>query len=307
MKILLTGASSFTGYWFAKELADAGHEVVAPLLRSRDAYSGDMRAERVKRLEGIVRLEADCGFGSDRFISLVNEGFDILAHHAAQVGDYRSPDFDVVGAVAANTRNLRQILSGGKIGAMVLTSSVFAPGEGVGTLPLRAFSPYGLSKGMTNDLATYIAQQAGVRLGRFVIPNPFGPLEEPRFCAYLMKTWKAGNTARVNTPAYVRDNIHVDLLARAYARYIAELHSGTASAVLMPSGYVSSQGDFAERFAREMRSRLGLACGLDLATQTDFSEPLMRVNTEPATIYVPEWDENTAWDKIAEQHSLAKE
>ncbi|MFO1131816.1 MAG: NAD(P)-dependent oxidoreductase [Hyphomicrobiales bacterium] len=302
MKILLTGASSFTGYWFAKSLAEAGHEVVAPLLRSREAYSGDTRAERVKRLEGIVRLETECGFGSDRFINLTNEGFDVLAHHAAQVGDYRSPDFDVLGAVAANTRNLRQILSSGKIGAMVLTSSVFAPGEGVGTVPLRAFSPYGLSKGMTNDLATCIAEQAGVRLGRFVIPNPFGPFEEPRFSAYLMKTWKAGNTARVNTPAYIRDNIHVDLLAGAYARYIAELHSGTAGAVLLPSGYVSSQGDFAERFAREMRSRLGLACGLDLATQTEFAEPIMRVNTEPASVYVPGWNETAAWDGVADAY-----
>lgn len=302
MRVLLTGASSFTGYWFATALVEAGHEVVAPLQRSRGSYSGDMRAERVRRLEGIVRLEAECSFGSDRFMELIDQDFDILAHHAAQVGDYRSPDFDVLGAVAANTRNLRQILSSGRIGAMVLTSSVFAPGEGVGTLPLRAFSPYGLSKGITNDLAGYVAQQTGVSLGRFVIPNPFGPLEEPRFCAYLMKTWKAGNVARVNTPAYVRDNIHVGLLARAYARYLAEFHAGRAGAVLQPSGYVGSQGDFAERFAREMRSRLGLACGLDLATQTDFSEPLMRVNTDPAAAYVAGWDESRAWDEAADAY-----
>ena len=29
MKILFTGASSFTGYWFIRELAAAGHEVTA--------------------------------------------------------------------------------------------------------------------------------------------------------------------------------------------------------------------------------------------------------------------------------------
>ena len=236
-------------------------------------------------------------------MKLIEQGFDLLAHHAAQVGDYRSAEFDVLGAVAANTKNLRQILSGGRIGAMVLTSSVFAPGEGIGTMPLRAFSPYGLSKGITSDLVSYVAEQAGVRLGRFVIPNPFGPLEEPRFCAYLVKTWKAGNTAKVNTPTYVRDNIHVDLLARAYARYLAEVQSGTASAAFQPSGYVGSQGDFAERFAREMRPRLGLACALELATQTDFSEPLIRINTDPAVVYVPGWDENGAWDEAANAYS----
>lgn len=299
MKILLTGASSFTGYWFAKALAEAGHEVVAPLLRARDAYSGDIRADRVKRLEGIVKIEAECGFGSDRFMKLVDQGFDVLAHHAAQVGDYRSPDFDILGAVSSNTKNLRQILSSGQVGAMVLTSSVFAPGEGVGTMPLRAFSPYGLSKGMTNEYVSYVAQQAGISLGRFVIPNPFGPLEEPRFCAYLMRTWKAGDAAKVNTPVYVRDNIHVDLLSRAYVRFIADLSTGKGPSVIHPSGYVSSQGDFAERFAREMRPRLGLACELQLLVQTDFSEPLMRVNVDPAAAYVPGWDEVEAWNRVA--------
>ena len=46
MKILLTGASSFTGMWFARELAQAGHEVVATFQRAHDAYA-DERSESV--------------------------------------------------------------------------------------------------------------------------------------------------------------------------------------------------------------------------------------------------------------------
>ena len=43
MKLLLTGCSSFTGYWFAKCLAEAGHEVVATLTRdSAEAYGDDV-------------------------------------------------------------------------------------------------------------------------------------------------------------------------------------------------------------------------------------------------------------------------
>ena len=40
MKVLLTGASSFTGYWFAKTLHSKGHEVVAPLRAPKDSYTG---------------------------------------------------------------------------------------------------------------------------------------------------------------------------------------------------------------------------------------------------------------------------
>ena len=49
-----------------------------------------------------------------------------------------------------------------------------------------------------------------------------------------------------------------------------------------------------------MRPRLGLACGLELGVQTDFSEPLMRVNADSAARYVGDWDETVAWDEAAE-------
>jgi hypothetical protein len=41
---------------------------------------------------------------------------------------------------------------------------------------------------------------------------------------------------------------------------------------------------------------------IELAKQTDFSEPLMRVNVDSAARYVGEWDEAAAWDKAAESY-----
>jgi hypothetical protein len=185
---------------------------------------------------------------------------------------------------------------------VLLSSSVFAQNEGAGSQPLRAFSSYGLSKGITNDVFAYRAAEAGVSLGRFVIPNPFGPFEEPRFCAYMMGKWKAGTPALVSTPQYVRDNIPVDLLAQAYRRYAVELNAGSASPALFPSGYVGSQADFARRYAREIRDRLGLPCELTFAVQSDFAEPMIRINTDPAAAYVGNWNESAAWDAIADAY-----
>jgi len=59
-RILLTGASSFTGLWIAEALAAAGHEVVAPLTRQADGYPG-LRGERVARLSASARAAADGG------------------------------------------------------------------------------------------------------------------------------------------------------------------------------------------------------------------------------------------------------
>ena len=133
-------------------------------------------------------------FGNDRFLDLVGRCPDIDAHHGSLVGDYRSASFDVVGAVAENTRNVRAVMERMEVGgrrAFVLTGTVFEPGEG--TDPRRAFSSYGLSKGITSDIFRWHALEFGVPLAKFVIPNPFGPLEEERFCRYAYCRWLVAN------------------------------------------------------------------------------------------------------------------
>jgi UDP-glucose 4-epimerase len=306
MKVLLTGASSFTGYWFARALAQAGAHVVAPLRDAVANYRDGARAERVRRLSEAAEIVEAAPFGSDRFIDLAKAGgYGVLCHHAARVGDYRSPDFDVPGALQENTANLRAVLEAlarDGLKSVVMTGSVFEQDEGAGETPLVAFSAYGLSKGLTAEVVRHRCREFGLRYGKFVIPNPFGPLEEPRFCAYLVRTWRKGEIARVNTPSYVRDNIHVSLLAATYAKFVGEIGAGEGRDKLNPSGYVETQGAFAERFAVAMRPRLGMECAIELAKQTDFSEPLMRVNVDSAERYLGGWNEAAAWDEAAESY-----
>jgi UDP-glucose 4-epimerase len=302
VKALLTGASSFTGYWFAQALTERGVGVVAPLRGALDGYSG-VRQVRVQALAEFSEIVPQVEFGSAEFFEIVDRSdCDILCHHAARVTDYRSPDFDVPLALAENTRGFKALserLTAQGLAAIVLTGSVFEPDEGAGTEPLRAVSPYGLSKALTARTIRYWCEVAGLPLGKFVIANPFGPLEEPRFCAYLVKTWAAGQVPEVRTPLYVRDNIHVSLLAKAYADFVIEMSTTKRSAHWGPSFYVESQGAFAERFAREMGRRVVIPCPLTIGVQTDFSEPMVRINTDPLDVNRLGWSESTAWDAIA--------
>ena len=300
MKILFTGASSFTGFWFVKALAAAGHEVICPVTADVVDYA-EIRLWRVEQLKAVCRFVPRAPFGSENFIKIVRESrIDVLCHHAAVVRNYKSPDFDATRAFQHNTSNLRTVLATMKprgLKSVVLTGTVFEPDEGAGDGPLRAFSPYGLSKALTFQFFRHYCHEAGVALGKFVIPNPFGPFEEPRFTAYLMRTWRDGKPAEVKTPDYLRDNIHVDLLTAVYIRFVdrvARLPDGEVK--INPSGYVEAQGSFAQRVAREVASRTGWTCELKLAKQEDFSEPMKRTNTEPAAALVPEWNEQKAWD-----------
>jgi len=307
MKILFTGASSFTGHWFANALAAAGHSVVATLTRPLDAYTGTRR-QRIDGLATGIKRVPGVKFGTPEFVALLRtEGpFDLLCHHGADVTNYNSPDFDAVAALANNIAGIRETLAAFKAGggsAVLLTGSVFEADEGAGGEPRLAFNPYGLSKTLTAQAFSYYVPTAGLRLGKFVIPNPFGPLEEPRFTAYLIKTWKEGKEAQVKTPDYVRDNIPVDLLAATYRGFAERLAlPGEDFIKLNPCGYVESQGAFTLRFAAEMRKRLGLPCAVSLPRQVDFSQPMMRVNTDAAARLAPEWDETAFWNKAADYY-----
>jgi UDP-glucose 4-epimerase len=261
LRILITGASSFTGSWFARGLAAAGHDVTATFRRRE--YDG-VRGDRVRRVCEVAAPLWEVALGD------VDGEYDVLCAHGAEAADYRSPDFDADAAVAENTRNL------GRVAArrVVVTSSVFE--NGVQT-------PYAESKRRTTE--AFRAAGAAV----FVIPNPFGPWEEPRFTTYLARTWLEGGVASVNTPDYVRDNIHVRALADAYVRFVESVEQHAA-----PSQYRETQGAFAERFARELEPRLGVSCRVELREQVDFSEPLELVNTDPVAGPEP-WDELAEW------------
>jgi nucleoside-diphosphate-sugar epimerase len=306
MKILLTGASSFTGFWFVRELAALGHAVTAVFRKPAGEYSEPIRRRRVELASAVCRPVHGCGFGDEPFLTLVGEGgWDLLCHHAADVTNYRSPAFDAIAAVRNNTSNLPAVLEAFKAGGgrhVLLTGSVFEGGEGAGSQGLPDFSPYALSKALTACAFRYYSSAAGITLGKFVIPNPFGPYEEPRFTAYLMKNWLAGATPNCSSPAYVRDNIHVSLLAKAYARFAGSLPDARGDVSINPSGYPESQGAFTLRLAQEMRPRLGLPCAVELLRQTEFPEPRVRINTDIPDAAALGWDESAAWDAMAEYY-----
>lgn len=286
-------------------MIDAGHSVVAAVRGAQNSYSG-LRAQRLNGLSQNCKILWGQTFGSEQFLDEIGKlgSVDVFCHHAADATNYKSPDFDTLAAVHANCRALPQVLAALKRAGcekIVLTGSAFEADEGAGSAPLRAFSPYGLSKTLTANMFHYYAQREAMALGKFVIPNPFGPLEEPRFTDYLLRCWHEGKVARVNTPDYVRDNIPVSLLALSYADFLAAMPA-RGFCKFNPSFYVESQGVFAARFAREIGQRLNLQTPLEFAVQSDFSEPMMRINTDRVAISSDRWQEAAAWDAAADYY-----
>lgn len=88
MKILVTGAAGFIGYYLSRKLLEAGHEVVG-LDNLNDYYDVSLKQSRLDELTPFsafrfVRLDLADRQGMAALFA--NEGFDQVAHMAAQAG-----------------------------------------------------------------------------------------------------------------------------------------------------------------------------------------------------------------------------
>lgn len=308
LTIIMTGASSFTGAAFIKVLSEAGHFVIAPLRKSRTSYKG-VRAKRLAELERHCRLVPNAPFGFDSFLNLIMEQkhLDILCHHGAEATNYKSSDFNLFQALENNALNIGPVLDCLEAKGcqhVCLTGTVFEPNEGVGSQMDRAFSPYGLSKSLTAQVFRYHCQQRRLRLGKFVIPNPFGPWEDLKFTSTMALNWLNYKPGVIHHPHYVRDNVPVSLLALGYQQFLTDLTSVNQEgyAHIAPSFYAESQEAFTTRFAGEMEGRLGVQCQFGIKEAKAHTEPKVRINTDELDPIALGWSEKGAWDELAQYY-----
>lgn len=303
MRALLSGASSFTGTWFASALAGRGFAVTAVHRRPLDAYP-PLARRRLARLEGRVRLVRLPGLASPEATALLDRGrFDLLCLHGAEVGDHRSPSFDVVGSLLATTAGLGPLLdrfaeAGGR--AVLVTGSIFEADEGSGPEPRRAFNPYGLAKTLIWQTIRFEVERRGLLLGKVTIAHPVGPLDKPGLVPELLAAWCRGEPGRIRRPQLVRDFLPVDALALAYAETARRLVEEARAIRLTPSHWPETVGAFARRLVAAIGPRTGLACALRLADPPEpTDEPPARVGTDPLRAFAPDWDEGRFWDALA--------
>jgi UDP-glucose 4-epimerase len=285
MRVLLTGASSFTGLWIAKALAAAGAEVTAVCRGRPERYDAARRA-RIEAVAEVAAVVFDRPFGGPGFLQLAKGAlpFDVLCLHHAEVGDFRRPDFDPIDAARADTNGLEAVLSclaRRGLARVLHTGTVFEAGEGDGDRPLAAIGRYGLAKTLTSTLIRHAAAELGVPAIKVTIPSPFGAGQGGGFVDYLLRSWCTGATPVLDHPDRLRDFVPVDLLAEHYARLamgLGDPPSGRSN----PSGHVETVAQFAERLARAMRPRLRLPCPIEASQPPKPSaEPRRRFNTEP--------------------------
>ena len=106
--VIMDGCSSFTGYWFAKELQKNKYLVIKLFNKKKEKYFGNykLRVLDLKDNNSYFNIK----FGSKSFLKLLNKYKNfIYIHHAAYTKDYDNDDnFNLIEAISENNYNIEK-------------------------------------------------------------------------------------------------------------------------------------------------------------------------------------------------------
>ena len=302
MRILFTGASSFTGYWIVNQLKKDGFDVVLVLNKFESNPLDELRKKRLTNLINDFKVYLNIEYGSREFFELIrNIKFNIFSHHFFYTKDYKNQNYNISESLlnsVGDISKLFDIIKRKKCNTIILTGTYFEEGEG-GKENNFPVSPYGLAKTLAYKIFNYYSKINNIKLSKFIIPNPFGPYEDYKFTSYLADNWLNNKIPLIKTPSYIRDNIPVDLLAMSYSYLIKENLKNNHILKIAPSGYIGSNKKFAEKMATELLKRLKIDCKFKTEKQIDFSEPLKRFNINNMFKIIKNYKEDLFWDNLS--------
>lgn len=271
-RVVVTGASSYTGACIATALRRRGHEVVGLCHRPRDAYAG----LAARRLSGATEAGVQLQFGVEASAFpdwVLGERLDAWVHHHHPMENFRSEAYDteaaeaaVLASVPALVRSLAE--SGARV--VIHSSTYFEAGEG-GQAADAKVTPYAELKGRVHTELAAACAQSGLVLSRVVIPAPTGALENvDRLTPQLLLAAERRQPFLLRSPDSVMDLLPGEELAESYAELVElGLDRPPAGRCSRPSGLVVSAGDWAEQVDRRLVRTLGWQLELKIPAMTE--------------------------------------
>lgn len=242
-RVLVTGASGFVGRRALEPLAARGFEVHA-VGRAASAPEGVPR--------GVAWHSADLLDPAARRAVVGDVGASHLLHLAwyAEPGAFWDARLNAPW-VAATVGLVDEFAAAG--GARAVLAGTCAEYDWTAPQPLREDAPlapatyYGVCKDATRRVAAGLAERAGISFAWGRIFFLYGPREdERRLVASVARKLVAGERAPTSAGTQLRDFLHVDDVAGAFA---ALLHGDVAGAVNIGSGEPVAVRAIAERLA----------------------------------------------------------
>ncbi len=293
MNFCMTGATSFSGYWFVRQLILDGHELT--IVRSRDNNFESTENPWLKKLKEESLSFREISFAQEMTTKL---NFDALLLHGSFMENRRSPNFNVNLAVQKTLGVTKWIKENSKTNHVIHTGTFSEEDEGVGESPLNNFNPYSKSKTLIYKEHQEIFR--GVPFLKFTMPNPFGRFQQNNLFSFLEKAWTKNDIPLISQPNYIRDYVPVDLLAISYSNIIGSFIAGKHPLeYFSPSYFVMSNRDMSKLYASEISSRIGQNLEIQFGEQNDYAESRVRINKDSLHQLIENWSLEEFWDSVA--------
>jgi hypothetical protein len=295
INVLLTGVTSFSGSHFAFELLKSGHNVVG-FTRNKSSWNKEQN-DRISWIKKqFPKFEI---LSSAETSKLRSAKIGTLCFHGANCENYQSLDFNVEVAITEYFEIANHLLSIYPNANVFHTGTFSEPNESTGNLPRRSFNPYSTSKTKIWQILNETTQN--IKIAKYVMPNPFGPLESRRFTDYLIRSWALNQEAIIKFPFYVRDYVPIDLLRKHYVKSLEIFEKNNVRVRrFYPSMYAETNEAFAYRYKRELELRTTLSPKLKSDLNSKHAEPIIRINSENCRLIVDSWTEEESWNLIVE-------
>ena len=292
MKILMTGVTCFSGYWFARQLILDGNELICFRAKSnKDSIDLNVWLEKLNTEELPFRVQTVDSKFLDR------ENIDLLLLHGSSMRNRRSRNFDVDSAVKETVVISEFIQQHFNVKCVVHTGTFSERDEGVGESPRIAFNPYSESKSRIYEAHCDLFSDQP--LLKYVMPNPFGIFQKDNMFSYLESKWRENLQPSIANPYYIRDYVPIDLLSQNYANVVCKFAKGEFNEKkYSPSFYAMTNKEVVSLYAQKVYENTKIQYTFSTNEQLNFEEPRVRVNLNVATEYAVEWSEVNFWKNL---------
>jgi UDP-glucose 4-epimerase len=246
----LSGASSFTGIWIAREFASRGWQVHGLLSQSGASKYEGLKKVRLDQLMSTAQVHFGVRAEDETMTSWISKNRpEIWIHHHHFMDNFRGADYDEKKAFETGVRPLESLVKALKSSGckgIIFSGSYFEPGEGGAASAEVVRTPYARSKKLVWEELAKLCKTHHLPLSKIVIPNPIGPFEnEDRVIPILIKRSIDGSALQLFAPDSLSDNLPIWSLAHVYADIAEGLLKGEEK-IVRPSGWVATAKDFVE-------------------------------------------------------------
>jgi UDP-glucose 4-epimerase len=212
-RVIITGASSFTGVWISRAFNLAGWDVHSFCARAETAYQG-LVAERVKLLRDFSTVHFEMQSESKEFLQKIENVMPhIFVYHHHYMTDYGSENYNLSLALKVGLTPLPEIMKSLK---MIATSGIIFSSSYFENFDPKV-SPYGESKRIIGKEIESLSSKLEIPFSKIIIPNPVGPLEnEDRFIPQLLKAARNKEDFKLTAPTKKANHVPVSFLAEGY-------------------------------------------------------------------------------------------